>query len=143
MAVRVFEKLKDFSRMLGWKRLKRHEHIWEDEAKTIVWYESGDVFSKEKLPALQINHHPIDQQRHFAVCVYALRYRLCSGWHEFDLHARPLEKEADRLRDLVAHEWFHSPGRRREYRTLHPECTGFTQKRVSERGVPGQPNYRG
>jgi hypothetical protein len=71
--------------------------------------------------------------------VYAMRYRICSGWHGVLLHesAERLMREADAAAAWVAQEHFASATARRAYRTAHPECGGWSWKRIrAEAGPP-------
>jgi hypothetical protein len=138
----IYKQLKRVAAALGWKGLKRWEHTFDDNGRTVVWYEAGAATPTRDC-RLQINHSPIDQQRIFTVCVYAIRYRICSGWREFDLEAENLDDEILKLRPWVEYDWFQTPERRREFRKLHRECTGFTRRTIRETGVPGQPFYNG
>lgn len=122
-----------FVRLLGWDKPTRYEHVVrspdEAAAERIVWYECGspdDVL-------LQINTNPALHGG-----VYATRYRICSGWHAIDplLTQADVEREAARLEPWLAQRWFTTRAERRRFRQLHPECAGYTLKRLRERGPP-------
>jgi hypothetical protein len=121
--------------MLGWPDLVLAEHRINGEAvaglddNIVRWYyhetPDGVMF--------QINEMPT-----WCAAVYAVRYRICTGWHEFVLYDEKLllEQEADRLRSLLHIDWFTSFERRQVFRSIHPECTGYTWKRIREAGLP-------
>ncbi len=129
-------KLEAFARRLGWGRLKRYRHTVQgsidprEDGTIIEWYEAG----KWERAFLQINTNP------WRAAVYAIRYRLCSGWYEFRFpnFTRMAESEAERLQSYLAARWFRTPTTRRKYRLMHPECTGWTWKRIREREQPPQ-----
>lgn len=99
---------------------------------TCVWYVSGDDSGTRTHCALQINEAPNGQQVTYEAAVYAIRYRIYSGWHGFTLHASPqrLRDEGERLSGWMHYSWFASVDKRREYRRKHPECCGFTWRRM-------------
>jgi hypothetical protein len=128
--------LRHFAKLLGWEPLARWTHrIPEHERRDgtlprlVVWYESGD-FDDLKL---QIN---ISSVPHAAV--YAPRYRLCSLWHHFELgtNAKERRAEAEQLDGWLHRRWFERPAMRRDYRLRHPECCGWSTRRIREECVP-------
>lgn len=72
------------------------------------------------------------------VGVYAMRYRICSGWHGVLLHESPdeLMAEADAAASWVAREHFDSAAARKAYRAAHPECDGWSWTRLRAEGGP-------
>jgi hypothetical protein len=128
-------RLKRFAERLGWRGVCANRHVIDRTAElarcgqVIRWYDCGsydDIL-------LQINEGPT-----WYACVYAIPYRLCSGWHAFRLFpgSARLDNEADRLWDFLARDWFSSRDGRRLYRDLHPECTGYTWRRFRNEGTP-------
>lgn len=81
---------------------------------------------------LQGDAHPLLAM----VGVYAMRYRICSGWHGVLLRESPdeLMAEADAAASWVAREHFDSAAARQSYRTAHPECGGWSWKRLRDEG---------
>jgi hypothetical protein len=130
-----FEQLKQFAAMLGWRSLREFRHIIKEDAPGISagtlirWYESGSIDHM----FLQINELPPYQ-----AAVYAMRYRLCTGWHAFKLYpgARMQAKEAARLEEWLHRKWFTTIERRREFRRRHPECCNYTWRKIAECGTP-------
>ena len=121
-----------FARLLGWPRPRTYRHRIPKgtpgcpQGRLIRWHES----EPQEGVSLIINEAPT-----WCAAVYAIRYRLCSCFREFDFHG-DLRLDADRLRTLLGIEWFDSPERRREYRQAHPECSGWTWKRIrTQEGV--------
>lgn len=142
-------RLRKFVRLLGWRTpLRRYEHRIGADAppvnlrgRVIRWYETG-VSNGGKLDCfLTINEAPQGPTLTYAGAVYAIRYRLCTGWHGFRLFATDvdLETEATRLAPWLAHEWFATLEKRRAFRQAHPECVGFTWRRIVNEGPP-RPN---
>lgn len=134
----MYEQLKQMADLLGWDDLqkRRHEMPSEAVAEEIVWYETAPLV---KGVYLQINVIP-----DLRAAVYAIRYRICSGWHQFELcdDSEKLELEAQRLGTWCHRSWFESVARRRQYRQLHPECSNWTWKRVREERPPCFPRLR-
>lgn len=128
-------RLQRFAAMLGWRSLREWTHVVKDDegspsaGSVIRWYESG---SMERM-FLQINEAPCYQ-----ASVYAMRYRLCTGWHAFTLHgdARRMAEEAAKLEPWLHHRWFTTIEKRREFRRLHPECCNYTWRRLRQSGPP-------
>ena len=127
--------LRRFASMLGWSSLKKYRHVIRDSSAgvplgtVITWYESGD-FNRV---LFQVNMTP---SLHAAV--FATRFRVCTGWHKFRLSSKAtdLRKEAERLRDWFAHDRFVTAEGRRKFRKQHPECAGYTVKRLRTAGPP-------
>lgn len=127
--------LRHFAELLGWKSLAKHTHCVSERERrevnlprTIAWYESGEFDDL----LLQINVMPT-----LRAAVYAPRYRLCSLWHSFDLGSTSTARraEAERLNGWLHRRRFERPASRSAYRRLHPECCGFSARRIRERRV--------
>lgn len=133
--------LGQFSRTLGWEDPIEHNTIYDElTCRSINWYLVGVTKQARMHFSLQINEHPIGSSSTFAAAVHCLRYRICSGFHTFRCRTRrEAQSEATRLREWLSHEWFITPKRRREYRLLHPECAGYSSKRLREAGEPYYP----
>jgi hypothetical protein len=135
MCADEYTQLKRFVAKLGWGKLERYEHAipsgicGKDVKQSIVWYESG---SPDDV-VLQINRAPS-----FHAGVFAIRYRLCSGWYRFSLFSDDEQQslEAERVSGWLARAWFITRASRREYRLLYPECAGYSYKRLAEEGPP-------
>ncbi|MFO0898912.1 MAG: hypothetical protein U0836_15920 [Pirellulales bacterium] len=123
-----------FADYLGWPRLELCEHqIPADVQARIggppaVWW-----FEATWIPGvwLQLNQHPV------SAAVYAVRFRLVSGWYPLEL-ASPDEarREAETLHSRLACEWFTTPAGRKQLRARHPECKGYRWARLREEGPP-------
>jgi hypothetical protein len=135
-------KLRRLAELLGWKRLRRYRHDFGDKPlgsiRIITHYESGGkpMFLSDCF--LQINECPIGRKDQYLACVYALPYRLCSGWHFFRLpRGRAATKECvAKLATWLARSHFASLDGRRAYRAAHPETTGYTQQFLRRNGEP-------
>jgi hypothetical protein len=132
--------LRAFARRLGWSPLRRFQHASENGNLLITWYESGNNHGSRNDLFLQINECPIGQTATYTMAVYAIRYRICTGWHSMKLarDARRLDCEAERLDSWLHRRWFESPANRRQYRTMHPECSGWSWKRIRSERLPYQ-----
>lgn len=125
--------LNEFASFLGWSELQPFEHTEcsddKDDGKVIVWYESGDF--DDLL-------FQIDEQPRFCAAVYAIRFRICAGWHEFagPSSSEQLRNEATRLDAWLHRRWFATLDGRREFRRRHPECAGYTLTKLRRDGPP-------
>jgi hypothetical protein len=132
-------RLRRMAERLGWENLRRHRHDRSNDALgTITWYESGPGPTAFTRTFLQINESPIGRNDQYLACVYALRSRLCSGWHFFRLPGDKNEFEecVEQLRPWVSREHFCTVAGRREYRKAHPETTGYTLQFLRRNGEP-------
>jgi hypothetical protein len=70
--------------------------------------------------------------------VYAVRFRIVTGWHS--LRLTPDEScddaEVERLDGWLNRRWFDTPANRREFRSLHPECSGWSWGRIGREPLP-------
>jgi|SRR6185312_14638822 len=128
--------LKRFARNLGWQRLRQWRR--EGGSRTVVWYEAGKAAGQRDDLFLQINESPIGQAIAYEAAVYAIRYAIVSGWHSMKL--RPDghcdDAEVQRLDGWLHRRWFDTPANRRNYRTRHPECAGWSWGRIRREPVP-------
>lgn len=132
-----FTALERFATMLGWLPLEFYQHRDEHAASgasVVTWYESGDRTDC----FLQFNEYPIGQTASYVGAVYAIRYRICTGWHPFALREtdEDLSAEAHRLENWLGRQWFDSLSMRRKFRQLHPECAGYSWQRIRAEGPP-------
>ena len=136
--------LEKWIRLLGWRsRLRMHQHVVDEDApphlrgKVITWYEAGTSTGGQDHCCLQINeaHREIAA---YEASIYAIRYRICTGWHRFRLYwtDEKLKQEAS----VCVNGWIGigspvSEGRR-AFRRAHPECAGYTWSRIANEGPP-------
>lgn len=129
------ERLSYWAACLGWNGLKRYEST--DRLPPFVWYECGDNTGERDHFALHISvgRRPTNACR---AAVYAIRYRIMSGWHEFTLYrtTAEIEREARRLDGWLHRKQFSTTVLRRKYRLRHPECAACSWKRLREAGEP-------
>jgi hypothetical protein len=126
--------LRSLWRLLGWHDLHRERHrfarvsLRRNSVDTFTWYETGDLDDVYLL----VNRSPV-----WCAAVYTIRFRIFSGWREFDLSADPAaqEAEANRLSPWFEHRRFISRESRREYRNRNPECSRWTWRRIRESGM--------
>lgn len=138
------KQLQKLTRLLGWQsplrlRQSRMNGIGvppEDQGRVITWYEAGSADGDRNDVFLQINESPTGQTVTHLACVYAIRYRICSGWRKFRLTGSDddLNREAARLAKWVAWDWFASPPKRRAFRQAHPECVGYSWRTIRKGG---------
>ena len=118
------------AKMLGWPGLRLHQHA------DTTWYESGESKGGRNDFFLQFNHSQ-NQENSYLGAVYALRFRICTGWHPFTLGGGvELEAETARLSGWLHRKWFSTLAMRRKFRELHPECQGYSWKRIRDEGPP-------
>jgi hypothetical protein len=137
------KQLRRFAKQLGWPKLRVYQTRLntpgnQAESILITWYESGEIGNPRTDCFLQINESPIGQTTCYEAAVYAIRYRICTGWHRFTLYEEENEllAEASRLENFLGRQWFATLPRRRTFRLLHPDCTGYSWQRVAVAGVP-------
>jgi hypothetical protein len=126
--------LRSLWRLLGWPDLHREQHSFarvsgrRNSDETITWYETGDLDDV----CLIVNRSPV-----WCAAVYAIRFRIFSRWHEFDLSVdrAAQEAEANRLSPWLERRWFINRESRREYRKRNPECSRWTWRRIRESGI--------
>ena len=135
-------KLRRLAESLGWKRLRKFHFKVPKEVPTkyrsVTYYVSNGKDVDISRTFLQINESPIGRKDQYLACVYALPYRLCSGWHFFRLPSGRTETKAcvEELAPWIARSHFTSLAGRRAYRANHPETTGYTLKSLRCNGEP-------
>jgi hypothetical protein len=130
-----YERLQLFAAALGWKGLQEEVHVFAEAVPGIPagghirFWVSGNYDDI----ALHITENPP-----WYACVHAIRYRLHSGFHKFVLFEDPasLRAEAARLSTFLHRRWFRSAEGRKDFRRLHPECTGYTARKLAGAGPP-------
>jgi len=132
--------LRAFAKRLGWSSLRKNQQTLPADAAdsvphTITWYDAGVANGGRFDCFLQINECPQGQTAKYTVGLYALRYRICTGWHPLHL-ADDMQAEVDRLSPWIHYRWLATPRDRKRFRELHPECVGYSWKRIGEIGVP-------
>lgn len=127
-------KIKQLARLAGlleWPELRTHRH------REITWYVSGQCEGGRNDLFLQFNHTPKGHDSYVGA-VYAIRFRICTGWHPFTLKAneQPIEQVANQLEGWLRRRWFSAQPLRRTYRRMHPECAGYSWRRIRAEGLP-------
>ena len=124
--------VRKLSLLLGWTELRRCRHTIKEAGSidtVIMWYESGSLDDL----LLQFNTQP-------SLCAeaFAMRFRICSGWHRvrFSRERKGLAQDVLILSDWLHRSWFESLEGRREYRRKHPECANYTWRRLRTEGPP-------
>jgi hypothetical protein len=129
-----------FSAALGWPGLRIFQHRYLDGDAPVVttWYESGESGGFRTDFFLQINEAPSGQTLTYVGAVYAMRFRICSGWHPFTLYdtAEQQAVEASKVDVWLNRRWYDTLGMRREFRRLHPECANYSWARLRRQGPP-------
>ena len=132
-------RLAAFAELLGWHDLEPHHH--DADGSNVVWYTSGTNEGVETDLFLQINESPSGDTNKFVGAVYAIEHKLCTGWRRF-----PFPDTNATLRDAIARtdawlnrKWFTDDELRLQFRSQHPECTGFDWKRIRECPPPHEP----
>ena len=136
-------RLQRFASLLGWSPLRVYQHTVDDDpaqpsSYVVTWYESGDCGNPRTDCFLQINEDPVGQTTTYTGAVYAIRYRLCTGWHRFTMHTNQndMTTEASRVAEWLHRDWFDTITKRREFRKLHPDCDGYSWKQIRDVGPP-------
>jgi hypothetical protein len=131
--------LTQFAAALGWQGLRLNQHSWLDGDNPVIttWYESGTAEGTRSDLFLQVNEAPSGQTLTYVGAVYAMRYRICSGWHPFTLLPNAqLAVEASKVEAWLHRRWFETLAMRRDFRRLHPECTNYSWSRIQKQGPP-------
>lgn len=136
-----FRQLQALARQLGWRPLCLQQHYIKDDRLLVTWYEGGEYEDPGGYARFQINEFPIGQTKTYEAAVYALRYRIYTGWHPFRLKpdGRCSADDLARLDGWLHRRWFDSLPGRREFRKLHPECSGWSWKRIGQERGPWRP----
>ena len=136
----AFPLLKQFVEQLGWHGLRIQESVSPPghsipEGLSRYFYTIGEM---DDAVYVQINPQLEFHPRLFAMSVYAMRYRLCSGWHAFLLSASSSVQsdELAKIEPWTGHTHFGSQAARRDYRQRHPECAGYSWRRIRTVGAP-------
>lgn len=118
-----------FVQALGWPEPVEYikEPPIEVSPEPIVWYESVVAYSA----TLQVNVSPSPH-----ACVFAMRYRICTGWHPIMLEGEPLRKRVSAVASFLALRWYETSEMRKVFRKLHPECRNYTWDRLQKDGPP-------
>lgn len=131
--------LRRFAALLGWEPLETFQHLIDDlpansPSRVISWYVCGECEGGRADFFLQLNESPIGQTVTYEGAVFALRFRLFTGWHPFTLvdDTQSMQSEAQRVGEWLKREWFDSPARRREFRARHPQCAGYSWSRIRD-----------
>lgn len=132
------ELVKDLAAMLGWPEPEFFRYTLppkiarEHGKKTFEWAECHARLGLK----LQINCMPRSNVK-YTLCVYALRFRICSGWRGVKLHADPRRRQAEIDRILPYYEFanFTDANRRKAYRLRYPYVRGYTAARISAEGT--------
>jgi hypothetical protein len=141
-------RLQEVVRLLGWRsclRLCQHRVTEQDappdlRGNVITWYEVGIANGNRSDCFLQINESPQGQTITYTGAVYAIRYRICTGWHKFRLLSDDdeLKREATRLATWLAWDWFASIEKRRAFRQAYPECVGHGWRTIRDNARSGR-----
>jgi hypothetical protein len=136
--------IQSFVTALGWEMPRRFEHLTPKTEpgtgrKRLVFYESGDVGTPHTDCFIQLNELGIeDKHVLLSGAVYAIRYRICTGWHPIRLLADADEAMhvAATLSPWLGRKNFVRYASRRVFRELHPETVGYSWSKVRQLGPP-------
>jgi hypothetical protein len=133
--IRKLVPLNKWAHLLGWRDLYLEKDTLPAEIAQKIGFKVLYSFMCGQPSGifLQVNLLP-----QWQAAVYAVRHRICTGWHNFEFNTETIRRrEAARLHDILAAKWFFDPAKRRIYRKMHPEYTGYTWRRLGEEGPPG------
>jgi hypothetical protein len=143
LSAKPISNLTQFAATLGWSDLRTFQHSIDEKAVSpqpflVTWYESGHSERDRSDFFLQINEAPSGQVVTYAGAVYAIRYRIFTGWHAFTLfdETDQLTAEAERVDRWLHRRWFETISMRRQFRNDHPECAGYSWSRIRKEGPP-------
>jgi len=128
--------VQEWARLLGWPELTLIEYPLPKRCRKALGFKIVCYYrweSEETDIRFQVNMMPV-----WHACVYAIRYRICTGWHVFRLYRHPgwLRREAERLDEFLRADWFLTLEGRRLFRARDPECADISWKRIRSEGFP-------
>jgi hypothetical protein len=139
-----FRMAKRFAALLGWHPLGRLQHTpthlaISGQSNAIIWYEAGQLGSPRTDCFFQLNELEVGKKSVlFSGCVYAVRFRICTGWHIVG----PLRNDSDivahasKWQQWFARQMFSSLRERQRFRKQHPECLGYSWPTIRRIGPP-------
>jgi hypothetical protein len=104
--------MRTLASQLGWNGLQLWRHDFPDRDPA-YWYQTTDIKFM-----LWISEYPIGQDEVYYAVVYADRYGICSGLHEFALSD---PDAVSQLMPWTKRQLFRNPAWRRELRRRYPE----------------------
>ena len=134
----AFTKLRRLCMELGWNApLVTHRTPSEspDQRQPSLMRYFYTMYEMDSPIYLQINPQTDLHPRLFAISIFALRYRICTGWHGFIMD-RNVKREITRMSQWAHASLFATGQSRRAFRESNPECCGYTWKSVRDSGVP-------
>lgn len=138
----VFESLAAFAATLGWQRLIQHSHTFKDRSAGEQF--GRTVFRWQARGSRGLFFHaccaPIGQFRVFNVAVYALAFRMHSGFHRVRVDGRGVAPPIAALTPHLAYQAFATAAGRLAYRQAFPDRCSATWRRLrtaSALGVRG------
>ncbi len=138
--IQSFTQLRRILHWLGWEGLQMERAPVEKQSESAhplmeYFFTIGEMDSQLYL---QVNPLPLQHSRLYGICVYAMGYRLCSGWHGIipTCTDDAMRIQLDHVRSWIARDNFTSLNARREYRFKHPECKDWSWLRIQNNGGP-------
>lgn len=136
------------ARSLGWDKFNLFIYNFprsddpSDEKELTVWMECRDLDThfEDNEFFLQINLFNLNElnSNTFLMCVYAMRYQMCTGWRPFVVSATDEERnrEVARLSPFFNLSHFTSEENRELYKRKFPHSAGYTWDKIQKEGVP-------
>ena len=134
----AYVKLQTLCLALGWESKLanyRTPNMLHDRSKPSLTRYHFSIHEMDALIYVQINPQTNLHPRLFAISLFAIRFRLCTGWQGFMLD-RNFKEELRKLRPWAHASNFLTQNGRRKFRRMHPECNGYNWKRIVESGAP-------
>ncbi len=134
----AFTKLRRFCLGLGWDAplvANRTPEELHDRGKHSLMRYFYTMYETDSPICLQINPQTDLHPRLFAISIFALRYRICTGWHGFMLD-RNMKREIVDVSRWAHASLFETVGSRKAFRESNPECCDYTWKRIRDFGGP-------
>jgi hypothetical protein len=133
-----FSRLQRFCGELGWEAplvMHRTSTEFHDRQKPSLTRYFYTMYETNSPIYVQINPQTDQHPRLFAMNIYAMRYRLCTGWHGFMID-RNQSKEIPRVLPCLHAMNFTTQAGRALLRRTNPECTDYTWQRIRDSGPP-------
>lgn len=130
--------VRDLAKGLGWAvpAFYSHEH---EPAYAVQYGWKNTVWAVSEISPsffFQVNLRQMVEHG-YRLAVYAIRFRICSGWRDIELYpdVKRRRQEIERVTPYFHFRHFETPKSRRNYREMYPYVRDFTWKRIQQEGA--------
>lgn len=128
-------------RQVGWQNELRSQDVFSADGFTRLCIVAGQTEGTENDLFVQLNEiYSPSGYMAFAVCMYAMRYDICSGWYPCIFDCR-LNRQVEiglpfSISERIDFERISSLHGRELLCMSFPECCGYTWERIRAQGTP-------